>query len=254
MNILEMRNVTKRFAGVTAVNNLSLNLEEGSTVGIIGPNGAGKTTILNLISHIVQADSGSIVFNGTDITRMAQEKVARLGLARTFQNIRLFNELSVLDNVRAALDYQEKYTLLEAMLRLPRRYKGERRIREEAKRCLDVVGLLKYEKMMPGNLPYGLQRRLEIARALALRPKILMLDEPAAGLNPDEMLELIRFVRFIRETYKLSVLVIEHKMDFIMELCNTIYVQDFGNTIAVGTPDEIQNNEKVIAAYLGVES
>lgn len=253
MNIIEMRNVTKRFSGVTAVNNLSLDLKQGTTVGIIGPNGAGKTTILNLISHITDADEGTISFCGVDVTHMSQEKIARLGLGRTFQNIRLFNELSVLDNVRAALDNQEKYTLVEAMLRLPRRQKGEKRIREEAEKCLEVVGLLKYKDMMPSNLPYGVRRRLEIARALALKPKVLMLDEPAAGLNPDEMMELIDFVRFIREKYQLSVLIIEHKMDVIMELCDTIYVQDFGHTIAVGKPEEIQQNEKVIAAYLGVE-
>lgn len=253
MNIIEMRSVTKRFGGIVAVNNFSMDLPEFSTVGIIGPNGAGKTTIFNLISRITPVDSGSIKMYGTELTKLELENLTKLGIGRTFQNIRLFNDLSVLDNVRAALDSSGKSTLLEAMLYLPRVWKEEKRIKEKAIECLEIVDLMKYADEKPNNLPYGVQRRLEIARAIALNPKVLMLDEPAAGLNPDEVQELIVFIQKLKERFNLSVLIIEHKMDVIMELCDKIYVQDFGNTISVGTPEEIQNDPKVIAAYLGGE-
>ena len=254
MNIVEMRNVSKNFGGVAAVKDFSMQVEEGKNVGIIGPNGAGKTTIFNLISGIYKPDSGSIHLCSEEITGMPQEKIAVRGLGRTFQNIRLFNELSVLDNVRTALDHACGYGVSETMLFLPRYRKNERRIRQEAWEYLRVVGLEQYEDDRPSNLPYGIQRRLEIARALAMRPRVLMLDEPAAGLNSEELFELIDFIRKIKKQFSLSLLMIEHKMDFIMELCDTIYVQDFGRNIAVGPPEEIQKDPHVIAAYLGCEA
>ena len=249
--ILSLNNVTKNFGGVLAVNDFSMNLSEGENVGIIGPNGAGKTTVFNLISGIYKPDSGSISLYGKDVTGMTQEKIAVMGIGRTFQNIRLFAELSVLDNVRCARDHDGGYSIIETMLFLPRFRKSEKRIRKEAHEYLSIVGLSEFEDEIPSNLPYGVQRRLEIARALAMRPKILMLDEPAAGLNSEELFELIDFIREIKERFSLSLLMIEHKMDFIMELCDNIYVQDFGNNIASGPPEVIQCDPKVIAAYLG---
>lgn len=253
MGILEIDGISKRFGGVVAVDNFSMTLDRNQIVGIIGPNGAGKTTIFNLISGVYDVDSGDIKLEGKDITNLPQEQISQRGIARTFQNIRLFNSLSVLDNVKISCDKDSDYKLFGALFKTKRARKGEVSIEEEAYRYLELVNLDKYADEKPGSLPYGLQRHLEIARALALKPKVMLLDEPAAGLNPEEVVELIKFIRNLKEDHNLPIIIIEHKMDVIMQLCDYIYVQDFGNTIASGTPSEIQTNPAVISAYLGEE-
>ena len=249
--VLKTQSISKFFGGVRAVESFSMELYPNEIRGIIGPNGAGKTTIYNCISGIYRLNSGDIFFDGTRTTTMAQEEIARLGLARTFQNTRLFPGLTVLDNVKSALDWSGKYTMFQAMLRTPQVRREERRIREEAMFCLEMAKLDQYANMRPNNLPYGIQRRLEIARALASRPKVLMLDEPAAGLNPEEVYQLIDFIAEIHSVFHLAVLIIEHRMDVIMQLCQHIYVQDSGIMIAQGTADEVQANPVVLSAYLG---
>jgi ABC-type branched-subunit amino acid transport system ATPase component len=251
--ILRTDKICKSFGGVNAVVDFSMELKDGEIKGIIGPNGAGKTTIYNLLSHIYTVDSGKIEFDGIDVTDKDQVTVARMGLSRTFQNTRLFAGLDVLDNVKVALDYAGKYNMFEAFFRLPRVHREEKRIAREAMECLEILNLSQYADQRPASLPYGIQRRVEIARALAGRPKVLMLDEPAVGLNPEEAFELIDFIRDIKSKFNLSILIIEHRMDVIMNLCGYIYVQDFGHTIAEGTPAEIQVNPAVLAAYLGEE-
>jgi branched-chain amino acid transport system ATP-binding protein len=251
MKILTIDKISKRFGGVLAVKDFSLELDRKQTAGIIGPNGAGKTTIFNLISGIYKTDSGSILLGDENITHLSQENIARRGIARTFQNIRLFKGLNVLENVKAAYDSTTRYPMLQAFIRLGGVRKEEKRIEAEALDCLELVGLTSYAYEKPDNLAYGLQRKLEIARALALKPKVLLLDEPAAGLNSDELMELVEFIKEIRAKLGFSVIVIEHRMHVIMELCQRIYVQDFGISIAEGTPEEIQSNPKVLEAYLG---
>jgi len=252
-SVLRVEGISKSFGGVKAVQDFSIDVPRYGIQGIIGPNGAGKTTIFNLLSRIYPLDSGTIEFAGQDVTKRGQIDVARLGLSRTFQNTRLFTGLSVLDNVKVGLDHAGKYSIIEALFLTPRRWKEERRIAAEAEACLEVLNLGQYAKLRPNSLSYGVQRRVEIARAIVGRPKLLLLDEPAAGLNPEEVLELIAFIRLIKQEYDLTVLVIEHRMDLIMSLCEQIHVQNFGQTIAVGTPSEIQVNPHVLAAYLGEE-
>lgn len=252
--LLEVKNVNKSFDGVVAVNDFSMELEKNHIVGLIGPNGAGKTTIFNLISKVYELDSGKIFLCGEDITFKNQKDIARIGIARTFQNIRLFPSLTVLENVKISCDYKPRYSILEDILFLPRRFKGEKAIAKEAQECLELVDLFHMAEEKPNNLPYGMQRRLEIARALALKPKVLMLDEPAAGLIPAEALELIDFLKDIINKLDISLIVIEHRMDVIMQLCDKIYVQNYGRAIAVGTPEQIQVNHAVLTAYLGEEN
>ncbi len=251
--ILRTKEIGIKFGGVTAVDKFSMEIKKGEIKGIIGPNGAGKTTIFNLLSHIYTPGSGTIEFDGVDVTAKDQIQIARMGLSRTFQNTRLFAGLNVLDNVKVGLDHAGKYSMLEAFFKLPRVRKEEKRIEAEAMHCLEVLKLSQFAEMRPSNLSYGIQRRVEIARALASKPKLLLLDEPAAGLNPEEVFVLIDFIRDIKEKFDLSILIIEHRMDLIMSLCDYIYVQDFGHTIAQGTPEEIQVNPAVLAAYLGEE-
>lgn len=252
--VLQTEHLHKNFGGVSAVRDFSFHIKEGQVVAIIGPNGAGKTTIFNLISKIYEPDQGSVALAGEDITKKSQIEVARKGISRTFQNTRLFTGLSVLDNVKVALDFAGKYSIVEAMLLLPRRWKQEKETTQKAMDCLKLLNLDQYAAVRPSNLPYGIQRRVEIARALATNPKVLMLDEPAAGLNPEEVFQLVDFIQEIRRTYpKLAILVIEHRMDLVMNLSDYIYVQDFGQTIAQGVPVEIQNNPLVLKAYLGEE-
>lgn len=252
--ILKTEHLQKNFGGVVAVKDFSFQVEKGQVIAIIGPNGAGKTTIFNLISKIYQPDHGSITFDGEDITGKTQIETARRGISRTFQNTRLFTGLSVLDNVKVALDFDGKYSMLESMLLLPRRWKREKETTRRAMDCLKLLNLDQYANKRPSNLPYGIQRRVEIARALVSDPKVLMLDEPAAGLNPEEVFQLVSFIREIKEKYQdLAILIIEHRMDLVMNLSDYIYVQDFGQTIAQGVAEEIQQDPLVLKAYLGEE-
>lgn len=273
-NILSMHHITMQFGGVVAVNDLSLKVDEGEIVALIGPNGAGKTTAFNCVTGIYEPTNGKIVFNGETILasspkgRMKKlylgeyapfnikpvantpDMITAKGIARTFQNIRLFHNLTVFDNVLIAKHMRVKQNVFSATLRL--NYKEEERMRREALELLDMQGLLQYKDDIAKSLPYGLQRRLEIARALATSPKLLLLDEPAAGMNPQETEELTDFIKQIRDDYKLTIFMIEHHMDLVMQISDRIYVLDFGKLIAEGTPEEIQNNEHVIDAYLGV--
>ena len=252
--ILKANNLCLSFGGIEAVKDFSMELHKGEIRGIIGPNGAGKTTIFNIISRIYSQDKGTLEFDGLSIDTIDQIKVARMGLSRTFQNTRLFTGLNVLDNVKVALDWAGKYSILEALFLMPRRFKYEKEISERAMECLHILGLESYADKDASSLPYGIQRRVEIARALVTRPKVLLLDEPAAGLNTEEVFLLIDFIKGIaKREPELAILVIEHRMDLIMNLCSYIYVQDFGITITGGTPAEVQNNPAVLAAYLGEE-
>ena len=252
--ILKTDKLSKAFGGVCAVKDFSMEIRQGRIRGIIGPNGAGKTTIFNVLSRIYIQDEGTIEFDGKDISNDSQINVARMGLARTFQNTRLFTGLNVLDNVKVALDHAGEYSLFSALFLLPSRCRKEREIEEKAMSCLSLLNLDKFVKMSPSNLSYGYQRRVEIARALANDPKVLMLDEPAAGLNPEETVQLMEFIKDIQTKFpKLAILVIEHRMELIMNLCDHIYVQDSGETIAEGTPKVIQQDKHVLSAYLGEE-
>jgi len=253
MPLLEIQHLTKNFGGVRAVDNFSYQLEVGALNAIIGPNGAGKTTIFNLITGIYDPTEGHIFFNGGEITGTITHQIAERGIARTFQNIRLFSDFSVLDNVRTACHRYASYTIWEGLIPTPRRRREEKALAERAWRLLELVDLADRAHEMSKNLPYGHQRRLEIARALAQEPKLLLLDEPAAGMNPDETVQLMDFIEQIHESFDLTILLIEHHMEVVMGLADDIVVIDFGHTIAQGTPEEVQANPVVIKAYLGTE-
>ncbi len=251
MALLEIQSVTQIFGGLCALSDFNLRFDGGELNGLIGPNGAGKTTVFNLVSGFYKPSQGNILFKGTDTRRLKPHKITALGVARTFQNIRLWHDMTVLDNIRLAQHHNLGYTLLESMLRNKRYTLNEGRIERDAHEILEALDLDRFANERPKNLPYGLQRRVEIARALAVKPSLLLLDEPAAGLNTSDVDGLIQLIRWIHKEFKLTIWMIEHQMHVVMSLCTWIKVIDFGVTIAEGTPDEIQNNPDVIKAYLG---
>lgn len=251
---LELKNVTVSFGGLTAVSAVNLAVEKGELVGLIGPNGAGKTTIFNLITGVYRPTTGEIYYRGERIDGLKPHLVANKGITRTFQNIRLFSNLTVLDNVKLACHLHARSSLPAAILRLPRFRKEETRIEEESLRLLRIFNLEERRSELAKNLPYGEQRRLEVARALAAKPGLLLLDEPAAGMNPQETQELQKLIRRLQQEFGLTILLIEHDMNLVMGLCERIYVLDYGVVIAEGTPEEIRRNPRVIEAYLGEEA
>ena len=251
MPLLEIKELSQRFGGLQALTDFNLSLGEHDLIGLIGPNGAGKTTVFNLVSGFYTPTEGSIIFGGKPTRGLKPHAVTGMGLARTFQNIRLWNDMSVLDNIRIAQYHWLGYGFLDAIARTRRYFRAERTIEDKSRNILEVMGLAEVVDEKPKNLPYGLQRRVELARALSTSPKLLLLDEPAAGLNSVDVDDLIRLVRWIHDEFKIAVWMIEHQMKVVMSLCSHITVIDFGRTIASGTPEEIQNNPEVIRAYLG---
>jgi len=253
MALLKAEKLSKVFGGLKAVSKFEMEINEGELIGLIGPNGAGKTTAFNLLTGVYVPTTGTIEFDGKNMVGLKPYKITQSGVARTFQNIRLFSELSVLDNVKIAYHSHVKYGVLESVFRLGRYFKEEDEIEQKAIEFLKIFKLDDKKDEIAKNLPYGEQRRLEIARALAAKPKLLLLDEPAAGMNPQETQELMEMIRWIRDEFKLSILLIEHDMSLVMNVCERIYVLEYGFCIANGVPEEIKNNKRVIEAYLGEE-
>ena len=252
-SILTCQDVSINFGGVKAVQNVSLDIRKGSVTSIIGPNGAGKTTFFNIISGVYKPTSGKVLLDGEDITSLPQHEVSKKGMARTFQNIRLFSQLDNVRNVQSALDARANYTMVEAILGLPRKRSEDKKNYNIAMECLELVGLKDFAHDRPGNLPYGMQRKVELARALASDPKLLLLDEPAAGLNPVEVEDFIELLKKIREIRDLTILLIEHRLKVVNTLSDEVFVLNFGELLTHGTPEEVQNHPKVIEAYMGEE-
>lgn len=252
-NVLEAQGVTRRFGGLVAVNSVSFAVQPGEIFGLIGPNGAGKTTLFNLLTGLIQPSEGTVIYRGETITRSRPHQIAKKGIARTFQNIRLFGNLSALENVMIAQHVHTRTPLLNGVFGLPPAPQEEERTRQQSIDLLNLVGLGDRAQEKARNFAYGDQRRLEIARALALNPQVLLLDEPAAGMNPNEKHQLSGFIREIRDRFNLTILLIEHHVPLVMGLCDRIAVLDFGQLIALGDPAEVRNNPAVIEAYLGGE-
>ncbi len=251
MAMLEVKNIGISFGGLKAVDNFSLTIEKGQLYGLIGPNGAGKTTIFNLLTGVYKADHGSIFLDGKELTGKSTIEINQAGIARTFQNIRLFKDLSVLDNVKVGLHNHHPYSTIEGIFRLPHYYKVEKEMNARAMELLKVFDLDKECDYKASNLPYGKQRKLEIARALATDPKLLLLDEPAAGMNPNETAELMDTIRFVRDHFDMTVLLIEHDMKLVSGICEKVTVLNFGQVLTQGETSEVLNDKRVITAYLG---
>ncbi|MBO5333488.1 MAG: ABC transporter ATP-binding protein [Clostridia bacterium] len=251
MALLEVKNLSISFGGLRAVDEFNVKIEKGQLYGLIGPNGAGKTTVFNLLTGVYKPTSGAIFLDGENITGKKTIDINRCGIARTFQNIRLFKKLSVLDNVKVGLHNQMKYSSVEGIFRLPRFFSSEKKMDKKAMELLKVFGLENEASTLADNLPYGKQRKLEIARALATNPKLLLLDEPAAGMNPSETQELMDTIRFVRDNFDMTILLIEHDMKLVSGICEEVTVLNFGQELAQGKTSDVLNNPEVIKAYLG---
>ena len=251
--LLVAKNISINFGALKAVKNFNLEINSGELIGLIGPNGAGKTTVFNILTGVYNASSGEYTLDGENVIKTSTSALVKKGLARTFQNIRLFKYLSVLDNVVAAYNFRMKYGILSGMLRFPNFWREEKEAKEKAMALLKIFDLDKYANMHAGNLPYGEQRKLEIARAMATEPKILLLDEPAAGMNPKETEDLMNTIKLIRDKFGIAVLLIEHDMKLVLGICERLVVLNYGQILASGEPQEVINNPKVVEAYLGKE-
>lgn len=251
MAMLEVKNLAISFGGLRAVSGFEITIEKGQLYGLIGPNGAGKTTAFNLLTGVYKPDEGSIILDGVNITGKRTIDICKAGIARTFQNIRLFSDMSVLDNVKVGLHNSNEYSTFTGILRLPKFFKTEKAMNEEAMELLKVFGLEEFAAYNASNLPYGQQRKLEIARALATKPKLLLLDEPAAGMNPNETKELMDTIKFVRDHFDMTILLIEHDMKLVSGICEKLTVLNFGEVLCQGDTSEVLNNPEVIKAYLG---
>ncbi len=254
MPLLRIENLTHYFGGLRAVHNYSVEIEPGQVRGLIGPNGAGKTTVFNLITGIYKPTQGEILFNGTSLTGLRPHEIAALGICRTFQNLRLWRHMTALEHVRLAHYSKIEYGLVGAFFGTARRRRQEVEIEERSYRLLEMMGISRFADQVVTNLPYGVQRKVEMARALATQPRLLLLDEPTAGMNPEEMVETMEIIRRIRDELHLAIFLIEHRMKVVMDLCEVVQTLNFGEVIAEGTPEEIRSNPKVIDAYLGKEA
>lgn len=251
MAILEVKNLGISFGGLRAVNEFNIKIEKGQLYGLIGPNGAGKTTVFNMLTGVYKPTDGIITLDGQNITGKKTIDINKAGIARTFQNIRLFKDLTVLDNVKVGLHNNHKYSTIAGLLRLPSYFKTEKEMNERAMQLLEVFGMAEEADQLASNLPYGKQRKLEIARALATEPKLLLLDEPAAGMNPNETLELMDTIRFVRDKFDMTILLIEHDMKLVSGICEELTVLNFGQVLVQGETSEVLNNPEVVKAYLG---